>query len=247
MVPTAGVERTSVVLCASLAGSGTSIVVDGSAKVLRALGSRSKANEPDQFLKCCSWSRRRSGSGYNCRYACVGVGKCGRQFESLDVGSKWRCKQRMSAALRPRLPSKKRFQRVWTQARSWCVPLVRYDRSEQGPSPASYKAQRGGVDLCRFCRLQLQETWLAEVVANSVAWSRRVFAEFWCTKDIYFLLTNSTERAPAWSWFAVTCPPTFWDIFRCRWWCHTESKNERWYFLFCSLFLVLSFFRSKRP
>ena len=50
MVPTAGVERTSVDLCASLADSGTSIVVDGSAKVLRALGSRSKANELVQFF-----------------------------------------------------------------------------------------------------------------------------------------------------------------------------------------------------
>ena len=37
MVPTADVERTSVDLCASLADSGTSVVVDGSAKVLRAL------------------------------------------------------------------------------------------------------------------------------------------------------------------------------------------------------------------
>ena len=51
MVPTAGVERTSVELCASLADSGTSIVVDCSAKVLRALRSRSKANELVQFLK----------------------------------------------------------------------------------------------------------------------------------------------------------------------------------------------------
>ena len=32
MVPTADVERTSVELCASLADSGTSVVVDGSAK-----------------------------------------------------------------------------------------------------------------------------------------------------------------------------------------------------------------------
>ena len=49
MVPTADVQRTSVELCASLADSGTSIVVDGSAKVLRALGLRSKANELVQF------------------------------------------------------------------------------------------------------------------------------------------------------------------------------------------------------
>ena len=53
MVPTAGVERTNVELCASLADSGTSVVVDGSVEVLRALGSRSKANELVQFLKCC--------------------------------------------------------------------------------------------------------------------------------------------------------------------------------------------------
>ena len=53
MVPTADVERTSVDLCASLADSGTSVVVDGSAKVLRALGSKSRANELVQFLKCC--------------------------------------------------------------------------------------------------------------------------------------------------------------------------------------------------
>ena len=44
----------SVELCATLADSGTSVVVvDGSAKVLRALGSRSKANELVQFFKCC--------------------------------------------------------------------------------------------------------------------------------------------------------------------------------------------------
>ena len=49
MVPAAGVERTSVELCASLADSGTSVVVDGSVEVLRALGSRSKANELVQF------------------------------------------------------------------------------------------------------------------------------------------------------------------------------------------------------
>ena len=45
MVPTAGVERTSVELCANLADSGISVVVAGSGKVLRASGSRSKANE----------------------------------------------------------------------------------------------------------------------------------------------------------------------------------------------------------
>ena len=49
MVPTAGVERTSVDLCASLADSRASVVVGGSVKVLRALGSRSKANELVQF------------------------------------------------------------------------------------------------------------------------------------------------------------------------------------------------------
>ena len=49
MVPIAGVERTSVEFCASLAESGTSIVIDGSAKVLRALGSKSRANELVQF------------------------------------------------------------------------------------------------------------------------------------------------------------------------------------------------------
>ena len=53
MVPTAGVERMSVELCASLADSWTSIVVDGSVEVLRALGSRSKANELVQIIKCC--------------------------------------------------------------------------------------------------------------------------------------------------------------------------------------------------
>ena len=52
MVPTADVERTSVELCASLPDSGTSVVVDGSAKVLRALGLSSTTNELVQFLKC---------------------------------------------------------------------------------------------------------------------------------------------------------------------------------------------------
>ena len=40
MVPTAAVERTSVDLCASLADSRTSVVVDGSVEVIRALGSK---------------------------------------------------------------------------------------------------------------------------------------------------------------------------------------------------------------
>ena len=51
IMPTAGVERTSVELCANLADSGTSVVVAGSGKVLRALGSRSKANELVQFFQ----------------------------------------------------------------------------------------------------------------------------------------------------------------------------------------------------
>ena len=53
MVPTAGVERTSVELCGSLADSGTSVVVDGSVEVLRALRSRSKATELVHFSLCC--------------------------------------------------------------------------------------------------------------------------------------------------------------------------------------------------
>ena len=39
--------------CVNLADSGTNIVVAGSGKVPHALGSRNKANEQVQFLKCC--------------------------------------------------------------------------------------------------------------------------------------------------------------------------------------------------
>ena len=111
MVPTAGVERTSVDLCASLADSGTSVVVDGSAKVLRALGSKSRANELVQFLKCCYEAE---DEGVQVTTVAVLVLGLARVVDNWFAGSGKQVTVQTEdvAALMPRLPSKKRFQRV---------------------------------------------------------------------------------------------------------------------------------------
>ena len=111
MLPTAGVERTSVQLCAGRADSGTSIVVDGSVEVLRALGSRSKANELVQFLKCCCEAE---DEGVQVTTVAVLVLGLASVVDSWFAGSgkQMTVQTEDVAALLPRMPSKKRFQRM---------------------------------------------------------------------------------------------------------------------------------------
>ena len=112
MVPALGAERTSVELRASLADRGTSVFLDGSVEVLRALGSRSKANELGAILEVLLRSRRWRSSGYNRRYACVGVGKRGRTIGSLfleanDGAIRGRCSVDATLAVEEAFPTRR--------------------------------------------------------------------------------------------------------------------------------------------
>ena len=78
------------------------------------------------------------------------------------------------AALMPRLPSKKRFQRVDSGTKLMCsVGAIRQKRARTITSFG--KAHRGGSAFAGFADSSCRNV-MAEVVANSVAWSRRVFA-----------------------------------------------------------------------
>ena len=173
MVPTAGVERTSVELCASLADSGTSIVLDGSVEVLRALGSRSNANELVQFLKCCYEAE---DEGFQVTTVAVLVLELASVVDNWFAGSgkQMTVQTEDVAALMQRLPSKKRFPRVDPGTKLMCsIGAIRQKRARTITS--FVRAHRGGSSFAGFadssCRIVM-----IEVVANSVAWSRRVFA-----------------------------------------------------------------------
>ena len=80
MVPTA---------CVSLADSGTSIVVDGCAMVLRALGSRSKAKRAGLFFQFfCSEAEAEGVQVTTVPLLVLGLASVGRQLVRLDLGSK---------------------------------------------------------------------------------------------------------------------------------------------------------------
>ena len=173
MVPTAGVERTSVELCASLADSGTSIVVDGSAKVLRALGLRSKANELVQFLKCCYEAEDEGVQVTTVAMLVLGLASVVDNWFA-GSGQQVTVQTEDVAALMPRLPSKKRFQRVdpGTKLMS-SIGAIRQKRARTITS--FVKAHRGGSAFAGFAAQSCRDV-MAQVVVNSVAWSRRVFA-----------------------------------------------------------------------
>ena len=78
------------------------------------------------------------------------------------------------AALMPRLPSKKRFQRVDSGTKLVCSTGAK--RQKRARTITSFvKAHRGGSASAGFADSSCRNV-LAEVVANSVAWSHRVFA-----------------------------------------------------------------------
>ena len=156
MVHPPGVEPTSVELRASLADSWTS-VVDGSVKVLRALGSSSKADGLVQFLKFC----------YEDEDGVV-------QNTTVAVSGKQMTVQTENVAtLMPRLPSKKHFQRVdsGTKLES-SIGAIPQKRPKAITS--FVQARRGGSAIVGFADSSCRNV-MAEVVANSVTWSRRTF------------------------------------------------------------------------
>ena len=129
MVPTAGVERTSVELCASLAHSGTSIVVDGSAKVLRALGLRSKADELVQFLKCCYEAEDEGVQVTTVAMFVLGLASVVDNWFA-GSGKQVTVQTEDVVALMPRLPSKKRFHRVDPGTKLMCsIGAIRQKRA----------------------------------------------------------------------------------------------------------------------
>ena len=111
MVLLAGVERTSVELCASLAECGRRIVVDGSVEVLRVLGSRRKANELVQVVKCCYEPEDEAVQVLTVAMLVLGLTSVVDHW-SAGSGKQMTVQTEDVAALLPRLPSKKRFQRM---------------------------------------------------------------------------------------------------------------------------------------
>ena len=173
MVPTADVERTSVELCASLADSGTSVVVAGSAKVLRALGSRSKANELVHFLKCCHEAEDEGVQVTTVAMLVLGLASVVDSWFA-GFGKQVTVRTKDVAALLPHLPSKKRFQRVDSGTKLMCsTGAIRQKRARTITS--FVKAHRGGSAFVGFSEFGCRNV-MAQVVASSVAWSRRVFA-----------------------------------------------------------------------
>ena len=78
------------------------------------------------------------------------------------------------AALMPHLPSKKRFQRVDSGTKLMCsIGAIRQKRARTITS--FVKAHRGGSAFAGLAAQSCRDV-MAQVVASSVAWSRRVFA-----------------------------------------------------------------------
>ena len=78
------------------------------------------------------------------------------------------------AELMPRLPSKKRFQRVDCGTKLMCsMGAIRQKRAKTMSS--FVRAHRGGSSFAGIAESSCRNM-MVEVVANSVAWSRRVFA-----------------------------------------------------------------------
>ena len=158
---------------AILADSGTSVVVDGSAKVLRALGSKSKANELVQFIKCCYEAE---DDGVQVTTVAMLVSGLASVVDNWFAGSGKQMTVHTEdvAALMPRLPSKKRFQRVDSGTNLMCsIGAIRQKRAKTITS--FVRAHRGGASFAGVAESSFRNM-IVEVVANSVAWSCRVFA-----------------------------------------------------------------------
>ena len=174
VVPTAGVGRTSVELCASLADSGTSVVIDGSVEVLRALGSRSQSERagPIFFLKCCHEAEDEGVQGTTVAMLVLGLASVADNWFA-GSGKQLAVQTEDVAALMPHLPSKKRFQRVVSGTKLLCsIGAIRPKRARTITS--FVKAHRGGSAFAGFAAQSCRNV-MVQVVASSVAWSRRVF------------------------------------------------------------------------
>ena len=103
--------------------------------MLRALGSRSKANELVQFLKCCCEAEDEGVQVTTVAMLVLGLASVVDNWFA-GSGKQMTVQTEDVCSVDATLPVKE-TSNAQTQARNLCVLLVRYDRSEQGPSPAS--------------------------------------------------------------------------------------------------------------
>ena len=155
MVPAPGCEPTSIKLRASLADRWASVVVDGSVEVLRALGSSSKANQPMQFQVTT--------------VAMLVLGLASVVDTWFAVSWKQMTVQTEDvAALMPRLPSKRHFQRVDPGTK--LVSSIGAIRQKRAKTITSFvQAHRGGSSFAGFAESSCRNV-KDEVFANSVVW-----------------------------------------------------------------------------
>ena len=238
MVPTADVERTSVELCASLAYSGTSVVVDDSANLLRALESLSRANELVQFLKCCYEAEDDGVQVTTVTMLALGLASV---VDNWFAGSGH---TENVAALLPRLRSKKRFQRVDSGTKLMCsIGAIRQKRAKTISS--FVRSHRSSASFAGLAESRCRDI-MVEVVANSLAWSRRVFA----SSDPRRICFSADEFNRESSRMILICRDLRSDIlgYLSVAGDATQSRKTCDRFLFCSFFLIvsLSFFDQKR-
>ena len=238
MVPTADVERTSVELCASLAYSGTSVVVDGSANLLRALESLSRANELVQFLKCCYEAEDDGVQVTTVTMLALGLASV---VDNWFAGSGH---TEDVAALLPRLPSKKRFQRVDSGTKLMCsIGAIRQKRAKTISS--FVRSHRGSASFAGLAESRCRDI-MVEVVANSVAWSRRVFA----SSDPRRICFSADEFNRESSRMILICRDLRSDILGylpLQVMPHRAEKRAIVFFLFFFFDCFTLFFRSKTP
>ena len=125
------------------------------------------------FLKCCCEAE---DEGVQVTTVAMLVSGLASVVDNLFAGSgkQMTVQTEDVAALMPRLPSKKRFQRVDSGTKLMCS--IGAIRQKRGRTITSFvKARRGGSSFAGFADSSCRNV-MAEVVANSVAWSRRVFA-----------------------------------------------------------------------
>ena len=174
MVPTPGVERIFYELRVSLADNGTNVFVDGSVEVPCALGSIRRTNELVQFVKCCYEAEDEGG-----QVAAVAVLVLGLAGV-VDALVRWIWKSNYGAnrgrrsvdatlAVEETLPTPGPRHEVDVCS----IGAIRQKRAKTITS--FVKAHRGGSSFAGFADSSCRNV-MVEVVATSVAWSRRVFA-----------------------------------------------------------------------
>ena len=149
--------------------------VDGLVKVLRALWSSSKANELVQLLKCCYEAE--DGGVQVTTVAMLVLGLASVVDSMFAVSGKQMTVQTEDvAALMPRLPSKKHFQRVDSGTKLMIsISAIRQKRAKT----RIQLQKREGRRRCELCRVESP-----------------CVREFQCTTDMYFTADEFNRELP---------------------------------------------------